>query len=226
MMIRRRILSAAFVAAALSASAAESEAMRLYCSSAHNVIWQTIASPTVTLRLNWPKDATGADLRIVNAQGLEVLTQAIAAGTAAYDWTVFTGDAPASDDCFKVTVAYSTGETDTAVLALERGTFAPIVAHVADSQKAFAKTFGGRAVVYDTAWFGKGAESVTFDSVCRATSDRTSQTAASVRNGCFRWAPAEDGGQDGWYDLTLSCGSQELAGCAFLGSSGFCVIFR
>ena len=219
----RRILSAAFVAAALSASAAESEAMRLYCSSAHNVIWQTIASPTVTLRLNWPKDATGAELTIVNAQGENVLSQAIAAGTLAYDWTVFTGDVPASDECFKLTVVYSTGEADTAVLALEKGTFAPIVAHVSDSQKAFARTTGGRAVAYDTAWFGKGTESVTLSSVARSTGAETAQTVDDAGNGYFSWSPD---GTIGWYDLTLSCGSQELSGCAFWGNPGLMLMVK
>ena len=219
----RKTLSAALVAAALSASAAESTAMRLYCSPACNLTWQTIASPTVSLRLNWPKDATDAELTIVNAMGENVLSQEIAAGTSTYDWKVFTGDAPASDDCFKVTVVYSTGETDTAVLALEKGTFAPIVAHVADSQKTFARTTGGRAVAYDTAWFGKGTESVTLSSVVRSTGAKTAQTVDDTAKGYFSWSPV---GTIGWYDLTLSCGSQELSGCAFWGNPGLMLMVR
>ena len=222
-MTLRRTLSAALVVAALSASAAESTAMRLYCSPDRNLTWQTITTPIVSLRLNWPKGATGAELTIVNANGENVLSQAIAAGTPTYDWMVFTGDAPASDDCFEVTVVYSTGDTDTAVLALEKGTFAPIVAHVADSQKAFARTTGGRAVVYDTAWFGKGTESVTLSSVARSTGAETVQTVDDVRNGYFRWSPD---GTIGWYDLTLSCGSQELSGCAYWGNPGLMLMFR
>jgi len=222
-MTKNGMLAVALVAAALSVSAAESTATRLYCSSACNLTWQTITTPTVSLRLNWPKDATGATLKIVNAQGQEIVSQEIAAGTVAYDWTVFAGEAPAADDCFKVTVTYSTGDSDTAVLALERGTFAPIVAHVADSQKSFARVPGGRAVAYDTAWFGKGTECVSLSSVVRSTGAETVQAADDVRNGYFRWSPD---GTAGWYDMTLTCGSQELAGCAFWGHPGLMLMIK
>lgn len=225
-MAEHRRLVVAFMAAALSSFAAESTAMRLYCSPFRNVTWQTIAAPTVALRLNWPKGATDAELKIVSAQGKTVLSQQVAAGAETYDWTVFTGDAPPADDCFSVTVTYSTGDVETAVLALETGTFSPITAHVADSEKSFARTAGGRAVAYDAAWLGQGAGMVSLASVFQATGAETVLSAGPSKDGYFRWSPADGGGHAGRYDLSLSCGARAITGFACYERAGMCVLVR
>ncbi len=217
----------AAMATVLSAFAAESTAMRLYCSPSCNMTWQTITAPTVSLRLNWPNGATGAELKIVNAMGQTILSKHVVAGTVSQDWTVFSGEVPAADDCFSVTVEYSTGDIDTAVLALETGTFAPITVHVADSNRSFACTPVGRAVAYDTAWLGVGMEEmVDLTSVFRATGTETVQSAGISKNGYFRWAPVDNAGKQGRYDLTLSCGDHFTTGYAYYGNVGLSIVIR
>ena len=229
----KRLLTMAIAAGAIWAVfAAQSPELRLYCSSERNLTWQTIASGTVYLALVWPEGATAADVLVRDVDGrATVRATGITAGTESYAWTVFEGTTPAADNCYQVNVTYRSGNdpitTDTAELALLRGTFAPIKVSCADSERAFARTRTGRPIAFDARWFTDGASGFSLTAENRATGVPVVFASDGMSSGYFRWNPLEaDAGRD-WFDMTLTAaGIDPLIGSAYLSVGGVLLLVR
>lgn len=207
--------------------AGQSDPLRICCSAEKNLIWQTIADNEVTLQFSWPKGAETARLTAVNLAGETVLSETLSAGTQSYVWQVFDGAVPVADDCFRVTVDYSSVKTESVDLVLERGTFSPVTVHVADSEKAFAKCGNvGRPLVYDADWLGDAAGNLTMTVAPRASGSPLALTPPTKGNGFCRWSVKENGQPDGWYDVTFGSadGSDSLAGPALIGTFGLLLV--
>lgn len=225
----------AVVSAALlrmAAIAAESESMCLYSSPACSLAWSTLSASTVDIALTWPSDATTALISVKDAITEEVVATGTAtSGESSWRWTVFPGDAPDADRCFAVSAVYRSDKADlsseTAILVLNKGTFAPVDIYSTPRGLGFAKTPSGRAVAYSSRWFDASGESPLSVTVTERTSGAESVFSSdSSVNGYFLWCPRKDGGANGWYDFLFSCGGESIAGRALLGFNGTRITVR
>lgn len=215
----------------LSVEAAESASMQLYCSSAHDLAWRTLSSRSVDLALTWP---SGADRVLVSVKdavtGGEVVSGAARPGESSWSWTVFSGDAPAADRCFSVSVTYYADEaevcSETATLVLQRGTFAPVEVWSAAGGSGFARITSGRAIAYNSRWFASGTPPLRASVTERASGDETVFPLGSSENGYLLWNPRRQGGGVGWYDVVLSCGGDSMLAQALFGYEGTTVTVR
>ena len=214
----------------LQSGAAETECMHLYCSSAHNLAWSSIASSSVDVALVWPAGATKARISVKDAFGREVAADEVSSGIDSWRWTVFSGNAPDSDGCFSVKATYFADETElhseSAMLVLHKGTFAPVDVHSSARGLGFARSSSGRAVAYSTRWFSSGTPPVAMTVTERADGDSCVSSAGESSSGYFLWNPREEGGASGWYDFVLSCGGESLIGRALLGYEGTRMMVR
>lgn len=214
----------------LTSNAAESGCMHLYCSSAHNLAWSSIASSAVDVALVWPAGATKARISVKDASGSDIAADEVSSGTDSWRWTVFSGNAPDSDGCFSVKATYFSGDAElhsqSAMLFLHKGTFAPVDVHSNAIGLGFARSPSGRAVAYSTRWFSSDMPPVSMTVTERADGDSRVFSSGESSSGYFLWNPREKGGRSGWYDFVLSCGEESLIGRALIGYEGMRITVR
>lgn len=208
---------ASFVGMASFGSDCATNAVDTACGSFH---WQEVRERIRTIAWAYPSGASSAHLTIRDIKGAVRVEESFAAPVTTYDWEVFTGAQPPSDDFFTLVIDFGS-VAQTGTVALVKANFTGSTALKCVDTDEWTEITGPVLIPCSADWTDAPAPACVVEA---RTSGYSESRLMTGREQWFGWNVTERGKwRYGWFDLSFGT---DLSAELYRRAPGYLLMFR